>query len=117
MRGVFLCDGRPISEGQLNRKLKLPGIPDSLTQKAVEVEKARRRNRVLISGSRKRVDEVVVVERIEHLDLRNKLDGLRQLEHLCEPPIERKVFVIFSERVAIRGRAHGGCRRLRGSRL
>ena len=95
-----------VLESQSHRQLNLSRISDTLTEIAVKVEEARSRQRVLIARTRQRVDEVVVVECIEHLDLWRQLDRLGQLEILRQAPVEREVLVILSQRVSIRRGTH-----------
>lgn len=84
----FFVSERLLLEPQLHRQLKLSRISDTLPQEAVEVEQARGRQGILIPGAGERVDKVVVVECIEHLDLRDQLDCLGETDRTSEPPIE-----------------------------
>ena len=53
-------------ERELYRQLHLPGIAHALPQETVEVKETRRGERTLISSAAERVDEIFIVEGIEH---------------------------------------------------
>ena len=76
-----------ILERELDRQLQLPRIANTLPQKTIEVEQRCRA---------KRVNVVFAVESIEHLDDGYKRVALTELEGTLQPPIKRKVFVVFS---------------------
>ena len=94
------------SEQEPHGQLQLPRVAYSLADEAVEIEKARGGERILISGDAGQgIDEVVVIERIEHLDLRDDLHRLGQLERTGKPPVERDVVVVLAKSVSVRRRA------------
>src|ERR1700730_12542210 len=96
------------SKGKPDRQLQLSGIAHTLPQESVEIEQARRTERI---------DVVLVVEGIEHLDDRGQRVPLTKLEGTLYPPIEREVLIVFAQRVAVCGGAHIWCDRLRASCL
>src|SRR5262249_10541815 len=88
-------------EQKLQCELQLSRIADALTDVTIKVEQARSRNRKLVSGQRRQIHQVLAVERIEHLDRRDQLHAFREFERTRQTPVEREVFVILSERVAV----------------
>src|SRR5258708_29402432 len=89
--------GSPTLESQLESKLhcqlQLSGISHALTEKAVKVKQPRRAERV---------DVVLVVEGIEHLDDGNQRIALAKFEGSLDSPIKREVLIVLAQRVAIR---------------
>ena len=67
-------------KSELNRQLYLPWITHALTQKAIEIEETWRRQRILISRPRKRVNSIPVSKGIEHFDGGNQLVPLAESE-------------------------------------
>src|SRR5204863_6396757 len=90
------------------RELNLSRISDSDSQKAIEVEQPRRRQRV---------DVVFVVERVEHLESGQQRDPIPKLDRPRESPIKRKVFVVLASCIAIIRRSCSRGDRLRGASL
>ena len=79
---------RKVLESQLYRELNLPRVAHALTEKSVKVEETRCVERVLISCPRERVDSVVRIKSIEHLDLRNQLNSLGDVENTRQLPVK-----------------------------
>src|SRR3954466_9529198 len=80
-----------VLERELHRQLCLARIAHTLPQEAVKVEQSRRRQRIHV---------VLVVERIEHLDLGNQRVTFAELERTSCCPVEREVRVVFPKSVA-----------------
>src|SRR5712664_2922526 len=68
-----------VLEVHLHRELHLPRVAHALAQEAVEVEEAR---------ADERVDVVLAVEGVEHLDRGDDLHVFPRLEGPHEPPVE-----------------------------
>src|SRR5262249_31717649 len=100
--------GPLLLEDELQRQLYLARIAHALTQEAVEIEQPRRYQRV---------DVVVVVERVEHLNRRNHRIPLVEPDRPQQPPIEREVLIVLSETVAVCRGPHVGRDRLRAASL
>src|SRR5262245_13063008 len=75
------------SECELGGQLQLARVADSLAQVAVEVEQPRRGQRV---------DQILVVEGVEHLDGRDERVTFGEAEDSRQPPVEREVCVVFA---------------------
>lgn len=104
-RLLFWANEIPGLERKLNRELQLPWVTHTLPQESVEIKEAGRRERILIAGAAERVDEVIVIERIEHLDHRDQLVPFTKSERPRQTPIEREIVVVFAQRVPICRRA------------
>jgi hypothetical protein len=100
------------SERELQSQLQLSRVANALTQKTVEIEE---------SGRHQRVDEVRVIEGIEHLDDRDQPIPLSEMERALQSPVEREVAVVFAQRIATSihavEEARAGSDRLRRMRL
>ena len=88
-------------EPQLYRELNLSWVANALTEKSVKVEETRCGERVLIARTGQRVDSVIRIKRIEHLDLRNQLDSFGDIENTRELPIKREKFVVLAQSVTV----------------
>src|SRR5213593_3095086 len=97
-----------ISERELHRQLGLTRIADALTKEPVEIEQTGRNGRIHV---------VVVVEGVEHLDLRDDREAVVESERPLKPPIEREKLVVLAQAVAIRALARFRADRLRRMRL
>ena len=106
--GPVFIRGKLWLESKSDCQLHLSRIADTLSQEPVEVEESRRDERV---------DIVRVVEGIEHLDDRNYREAFVEFKWPLNAPVEREVLVVFAQRVAIGGSAHGRRDRLGGSGL
>ena len=79
---------REISERKLHRQLQLSWISDTLSEETVEVEQG---------GCAQRVNKVLVVEGIEHLDNGYQRVALTKLEWTLQSPIKRQILVVFPQ--------------------
>ena len=89
-------------ECQPNRQLHLQRVADALSEVSIKVEQARRGNRVLAARRPKRIDEVVIVKCIEHVELRYQPNTFAKVELAADTPVKRKIVVVFPQRIAIR---------------
>src|SRR5687767_14879214 len=78
-------------EQHFHGELHLPRIAHAGAQEPVEIEQRRRGERV---------DIVVVVERVEHLDDRYELQAVAEAERPRQPPVEREERVVLALAVA-----------------
>src|SRR5262245_16853262 len=85
------------SERELRGQLQLARVAHSLAQEAVEVEQRHRGQWV---------DQVLVVEGVEHLDGRDDRVTFGEAEDPRQSPVEREKFVVLAQRVAVGGRAN-----------
>src|SRR5262245_13644713 len=76
------------SEGELHGKLQLPRITHALAQEAIEIEQSRRYQRV---------DVVVVVEGVEHLQHRNQRVAVAEFNGADHAPVEGEVFSVLAQ--------------------
>src|SRR5262249_41803625 len=78
-------------ELEAHRQLRLARIAHANAQEAVEVEQLRRRQWIHV---------VLVVEGVEHFELRNKFHAFAKLKWTVNTEVERKERVVFAEVVA-----------------
>ena len=78
-------------EFETQGQLRLTRVSDAKAQEAVEVEKSRRRERV---------DVVLVIEGVEHFDLRNHGEAFAETERTGDAEVEREEGVVFAKGVA-----------------
>src|SRR6266481_984693 len=74
-----------------HRQLRLPRIADALAQEPIKVEEGRRAQGV---------DIVLVVERVEQLQLRRERHVLTKFERTLDTEIKREVSVVFAQMIA-----------------
>src|SRR6266568_1860480 len=78
-------------ESDAQGELRLARIAYALTQEAIEVEQSR---------SAERVDVVLVVEEVEHLEFRDDLHAVPEMEGACQAEIESEERIVFAQRIA-----------------
>src|SRR5215204_4350923 len=76
---------------ELDRELQLPRVADALAQVPIEVEERR---------GDQRVDIVLAVGRIEHLDDGDKREAVTEPDGALHSPVEREVLVVLARAVA-----------------
>ena len=81
-------DCAALSEVEAHGQLRLPRIAHTIAQKAVKVEQP---------WGRQRIDVVLVVEGVEHLELGDDSHALAEVERSCHAKVKCEVAVVFAQ--------------------
>src|SRR5213592_2781764 len=79
-------------ELEAHRQLRLARITDALTNEPIEVKQWR-------AAATDRIDVVLVVEQVEHFNLRDDLVPLTKLKWPCRPKIKSKVAIVLTKEI------------------